>query len=80
MSTLTARDLWYDDTVRRLNADKRGQYLGAFEGDDRIMQIFSNGEFKVTGYDLSTHFDDDMVAPPIINLGLCSRANCSISS
>lgn len=61
VSTLTARDLWYDDTVRRLNADKRGQYLGAFEGDDRILQLFSNGEFKVTGYDLSTHFDDDMV-------------------
>ena len=61
VSTLTARDLWYDDTVRRLNADKRGQYIGAFEGDDRILQLFSNGEFKVTGYDLSTHFDDDMV-------------------
>ena len=61
VSTLTARDLWYDDTVRRLNADKRGQYLGAFEGDDRILQLFSNGEFKITGYDLSTHFDDDMV-------------------
>ena len=61
VSTLTARDLWYDDTVRRINADKRGQYLGAFEGDDRILQLFSNGEFKITGYDLSTHFDDDMV-------------------
>ena len=61
VSTLTARDLWFDDTVRRLNADKRGQYLGAFEGDDRILQLFANGEFKITGYDLSTHFDDDMV-------------------
>lgn len=61
VSTLNARDLWFDDTVRRLNADKRGQYLGAFEGDDRILQIFSNGDFKITGYDLSTHFDDDMV-------------------
>ena len=61
VSTLTARDLWYDDTVRRLNADKRGQYLGAFEGDDRILQLFSNGDFKITGYDLSTHFDDDLM-------------------
>ena len=61
VSTLTARDIWYDDTVRRLNADKRGQYVGAFEGDDRILQIFSNGEFKITGYDLSTHFDDDLI-------------------
>ena len=61
VSTLNARDIWYDDTVRRLNADKRGQYLGAFEGDDKILQIFSNGEFKISGFDLNTHFDDDMV-------------------
>ena len=61
VSTLNARDIWYDDTVRRLNADKRGQYLGAFEGEDRILQIFANGEFKISGFDLNTHFDDDMV-------------------
>ena len=61
VSTLEARDIWYDDTVRRLNADKRGQYLGAFEGDDKILQLFANGEFKISGFDLNTHFDDDMV-------------------
>ena len=61
VSTLNARDIYYDDTVRRLNADKRGQYLGAFEGEDKILQIFANGEFKISGFDLSTHFDDDMV-------------------
>jgi topoisomerase-4 subunit A len=61
VSTLEARDIWYDDTVHRLNADKRGQYLGAFEGEDKILQVFANGEFKISGFDLSTHFDDDMV-------------------
>ena len=61
VSTLNARDIWYDDTVRRINADKRGQYLGAFQGEDKILQIFANGEFKISGFDLSTHFDDDMV-------------------
>ena len=61
VSTLNARDIWFDDTVRRLNVDKRGQYLGAFEGDDKILQIFANGEFKISGFDLNTHFDDDMV-------------------
>ena len=61
VSTLDAREIWFDDTVRRLNADKRGQYLGAFEGEDRILQIFSNGEFKISGFDLNTHFDDDMI-------------------
>ena len=61
VSTLTARDIWFDDTVRRLNADKRGQYVGAFEGDDRILQICANGDFKLCGFDLTTHFDDDMI-------------------
>ena len=61
VSTLAAREIWYDDTVKRLNADKRGTLLGEFSGDDKILQIFSNGEFRLTGYDLSTHFDDDMV-------------------
>ena len=61
VSTLTARDIWYDDTVRRLNADKRGKYIGAFEGDDRILQICANGDFKLCGFDLSTHFDDDLI-------------------
>ena len=60
VSTLAAREIWYDDTVKRLNADKRGTLIGEFSGDDKMLQIFSNGEFRLTGYDLSTHFDDDM--------------------
>jgi topoisomerase-4 subunit A len=60
VSTLAAREIWYDDTVKRLNADRRGTLIGEFSGDDKILQIFSNGEFRLTGYDLSTHFDDDM--------------------
>ncbi len=61
VSTLAARDIWYDDTVRRLNTGERGTYLGAFQGDDRILTILSTGEFKLTGYDLQTHFDDEMI-------------------
>jgi len=61
ISTLGAMDIWYDDTVRRLNTDERGEYIGAFKSDDKILTILSTGEFKVTGYDLNTHFDDEMV-------------------
>gem|GEM_PF-3166703 len=61
VSTLAARDIWYDDTVRRLNTGERGTYLGAFKGDDKILTILSTGEFKLTTYDLQTHFDDTMV-------------------
>lgn len=60
VSTLGARSIWYDDTVRRLNTDERGEFIGAFKGDDRILSIMESGEIKLTGYDLSTHFDDDM--------------------
>jgi topoisomerase-4 subunit A len=61
VSTLGARDIWYDDTVRRLNTDERGEYLGAFKGDEKLMIILSSGEFRLTSYDLNTHFDDNMV-------------------
>lgn len=61
VSTLGAIDIWYDDTVRRLNTDERGDYLGAFKGDDKILSIMSTGEFKLWGFDLSSHFDEAMV-------------------
>ena len=61
VSTLGALDIWYDDTVMRLNTEGRGLYLGAFKGEDKIFTIMSTGEFKLTGFDLATHFDDEMV-------------------
>lgn len=60
VSTLGAREIWYDDTVKRLNTDQRGTLVGAFMSDDKLLHLFENGEVKLSGYDLSTHFDDDM--------------------
>jgi topoisomerase-4 subunit A len=61
VSTLGALDVWYDETVMRLNTEERGLYLGAFKGEDKIFTLMSTGEFKLTGFDLATHFDDEMV-------------------
>ena len=61
VSTLAARKIWYDETVRRLNTNERGVFLGEFKGNDKILTILSTGEFKLTGFDLATHFDDEMV-------------------
>jgi topoisomerase-4 subunit A len=61
VSTLGARDIWFDESVKRLSADERGTYLGAFEGDDKILTIHSSGVYKLYNYDLSTHFDEDML-------------------
>jgi len=60
ISTLGAREIWYDDTVKRLNTDQRGILLGAFSGDDKLLQVFPRCEIKLSGFDLSTHFDDDL--------------------
>ncbi|MCF8396650.1 MAG: DNA gyrase/topoisomerase IV subunit A [Bacteroidales bacterium] len=61
VSTLGAIDIWYDDTVKRLNTDERGIYLGAFRGQDKILTIMKEGYLKFTHYDVSTHFDEGMI-------------------
>lgn len=61
VSTLDARKVWFDTAVKRLNYDERGTYLGAFNGEDRILTIMKSGQYKLTGIDLSTKFDDDMI-------------------
>ena len=60
-STLGALDIWFDDTVQRLNTDKRGTYLGSFGPEDKILTITQAGFYKLSGFDLSTHFDEDMI-------------------
>lgn len=59
ISTLAPRRIWFDDTVRRLNADGRGTLLGNFKGDDKILTINSNGEAKLVSFDLGNRFDDE---------------------
>lgn len=59
-STLAARKIWYDDVVGRLNDEQRGKFLGRFRGDDKILTLYKNGEYRLSGFDLTTHFDDDM--------------------
>ncbi len=61
ISTLAGRKIWYDDILKRLNADERGVYLGEFDGDDKILMIFSDGTYELSNFDLSNHFDDKMI-------------------
>ena len=60
-STLAARKIWYDQTVNRLNDEERGQFIGDFKGDDKILSIYDNGDYRLSSFDLSTRFDEDMV-------------------
>jgi topoisomerase-4 subunit A len=61
VSTLGARDIWFDDSIKRLNTEGRGRLLGAFSGDDKILTIMQSGHYKLTGFDISTHFDEDLL-------------------
>ena len=58
-STLAPRKIWFDDTVRRLNADARGTLLGSFKGDDKILTVNPQGEAKLVTFDLMNRFDDE---------------------
>ncbi len=61
VSTLAPRKIWFDDTVRRLNADVRGTLLGSFKGDDKILTVNSQGEAKLISFDLGNRFDDEYI-------------------
>lgn len=61
LSTLKPRKIWFDDTVQRLNLDERGEYLGEFKKDDRLLIINQSGKLKTVIPDVLLRFDDDMV-------------------
>ena len=60
-STLAARKIWYDAIVGRLNDESRGKFIGSFKGSDKILTLYKNGEYRLSSFDLSTHFDEDML-------------------
>ncbi|HCO86243.1 MAG TPA: DNA gyrase/topoisomerase IV subunit A, partial [Arenibacter sp.] len=61
VSTLKPRKIWFDEIVRRLNVDGRGELLGEFKGDDMLLVVTQKGVAKTFIPNLSTHFDEDMV-------------------
>lgn len=61
LSTLGGRKIWFDEDVLRLNSDSRGKYLGEFSGEDKILVIYKNGEYELYSFDLSNHFDPDIL-------------------
>ena len=61
ISTLLPRKVWFDDTVKRLNVDARGELLGEFKPSDKILVISQTGKLKVIIPELSTHFEEDMI-------------------
>jgi topoisomerase-4 subunit A len=61
VSTLKPRKIWFDDTVERLNVDNRGELLGEFTAEDRLLIITQKGLAKTIVPNLNTHFEGDMI-------------------
>ena len=60
-STLAGRKLWFDDQFGRLNIDEKGTYLGSFEGDDKIVVMYNDGQYEITDTELTQRFDSDKI-------------------
>jgi len=61
VSTLKPRKIWFDDTVQRINVDGRGDLIGEFRGEDRLLVMTQSGNLKTIIPDISTHFSEDMI-------------------
>ena len=57
VSTLGAIKIWYDENTGRINSSAYGKYIGAFNEDDKIIALFSEGSYEITNYELSNRFD-----------------------
>ena len=61
VSTLMPRKIWFDDTIQRLNVDGRGELIGEFRGEDRILIITQSGIAKTIIPEITAHFEEDMI-------------------
>lgn len=60
-STLAGIKLWFDDQFGRLNKEEKGQYLGMFDGDERLLVIYNDGNYEITDTELTQRFDADKI-------------------
>lgn len=61
VSTLSARRIWFDESVKRLNVNEAGRYLGEFKGPDKILAVTQSAVYRTTTFDLANHYDDDLI-------------------
>jgi topoisomerase IV subunit A len=61
VSTLSGLDIWYDNSVGRLNKDSRGQHIGKFDGEDHILIIYKDGSYELTSYELTNRYEPEKV-------------------
>lgn len=60
-STLGGREVWFDRDVLRLNYDRRGESLGIFQGDDKVLIITRDGEYFTSSFSDTNHYEDNIM-------------------
>ena len=61
VSTLGGIDIWYDSSIGRLNTDSNGVKLGNFEGPDKILVLYKDGSYELTGFELSNRYEPEQI-------------------
>ena len=60
-STLGGRKVWFDPDVNRINYEDHGNYLGEFSDQDCILVVLKNGDFYITNFDATNHYEDNIL-------------------
>lgn len=60
-STIAGKKLWYDDQFGRLNTDEKGEFLGSFDADDKILVVYNDGYYEITDQELTQKLDSEKV-------------------
>ncbi len=61
ISTLSGLDIWYDESVGRLNKDERGVFIGTFNREDKILAVLRDGTYMLTGYELTNRYEQEKI-------------------
>lgn len=61
VSTIGGKDIWYDTDIQKLNDEQRGQYLGEFGPEDKVLAIFKDGTFYTTSFDVSNRYQGEVI-------------------
>jgi topoisomerase-4 subunit A len=61
VSTLGGVKIWFDEMTGRLSGEARGQFLGEFDGEDRVLVIYKDGNYELTNYELINRYEPEQV-------------------
>ncbi len=56
-STIGGRAIYFEPAIGRLNSDGRGEALGRFDNEDKILVIYKDGSYGMTDFELTNHYE-----------------------